>query len=95
MSQQRSQSILISGESSAGKTEMTKIIMHYLTSVSTASLSNASGIMECVLLSNPILEAFSNAKMSHNDNSSWFGKFVKLGFDNIGYLWGAEVDTPT
>ncbi len=100
MSNQRSQSILISGESGAGKTETTKIIMDYLTSVGSvnvgmpaASSSDTSGVMERVLLSNPILEAFGNAKTSRNDNSSRFGKFVKLGFDNTGILRGAEVDT--
>ncbi len=110
MSEQRkSQSILISGESGAGKTETTKIVMLYLTTLgSAASSSDASGgggegggndngpdgsVMERVLQSNPILEAFGNAKTLRNDNSSRFGKFIELGFNRAGILQGARVQT--
>jgi len=102
MSEQRkSQSILISGESGAGKTETTKIVMLYLTTLGSAHTEEAGGeasdgklsIMERVLQSNPILEAFGNAKTLRNDNSSRFGKFIELGFNRAGILQGAKVQT--
>jgi len=104
MSEKRkSQSILISGESGAGKTETTKIVMLYLTTLgsntsgSEEAGGNAEGeklsIMERVLQSNPILEAFGNAKTLRNDNSSRFGKFIELGFNRAGVLQGAKVQT--
>ena len=104
--QQKSQSILISGESGAGKTETAKIVMHYLTTLGTSpsSLScsgsstvdnnnSESTVMERVLQSNPILEAFGNARTIRNDNSSRFGKFIELGFSYEGVLLGARVNT--
>ena len=109
MSEQRkSQSILISGESGAGKTETTKIVMLYLTTLGSAHTTEAPNvevgveevvdngklsIMERVLQSNPILEAFGNAKTLRNDNSSRFGKFIELGFNRAGILQGAKVQT--
>lgn len=102
MSEQRkSQSILISGESGAGKTETTKIVMLYLTTLGSAGeVAPDEGeeggkltIMERVLQSNPILEAFGNAKTLRNDNSSRFGKFIELGFNRAGILQGAKVQT--
>jgi myosin V len=99
MSEQRkSQSILISGESGAGKTETTKIVMLYLTTLGAGgSASNLKegelSIMERVLQSNPVLEAFGNARTLRNDNSSRFGKFIELGFSRAGNLMGAKVQT--
>ena len=99
MSEQRkSQSILISGESGAGKTETTKIVMLYLTTLGSGSeeVKEENGklsVMERVLQSNPILEAFGNAKTLRNDNSSRFGKFIELGFNRAGVLQGAKVQT--
>jgi myosin-5 len=91
----RSQSILVSGESGAGKTETCKIIMKYL-----AILGNASGshkqlgeIETQVLQSNPILEAFGNARTVRNDNSSRFGKYIQLLFSEFGRLQGATIKT--
>jgi len=97
----RSQAILISGESGAGKTESTKIVMLYLTTLGTVSSGNDSkgksgedlSVMERVLQSNPILEAFGNARTLRNDNSSRFGKFIELGFSRAGHLLGAKVQT--
>mmetsp|Transcript_2679 Transcript_2679/g.7443 ORF Transcript_2679/g.7443 Transcript_2679/m.7443 type:complete len:1616 (+) Transcript_2679:509-5356(+) len=102
--QRKSQAILISGESGAGKTETTKIVMLYLTtlgagSTATESPEGGSGevaelsIMEKVLQSNPVLEAFGNARTLRNDNSSRFGKFIELGFSRAGHLLGAKVQT--
>lgn len=96
-----SQSILISGESGAGKTESTKIVMLYLTTLGTAHIGDDGkeekagdlSIMERVLQSNPILEAFGNARTLRNDNSSRFGKFIELGFSRSGSLLGAKVQT--
>lgn len=86
----KNQSILISGESGAGKTETTKIVMHYLTNM---GLEAKATIMERVLQSNPILEAFGNAKTARNENSSRFGKYIELGFDDKGVLQGAYIRT--
>lgn len=96
--QRKSQAILISGESGAGKTESTKIVMVYLTTLGTGSNkvkeeSSELSIMDRVLQSNPILEAFGNARTLRNDNSSRFGKFIELGFSRSGHLLGAKVQT--
>jgi len=98
--QGRNQSILVSGESGAGKTESTKIIMSYLTTVSQSSADKRAskrgniGISECILDANPLIESFGNAKTIRNDNSSRFGKLIQLQFDEIkGHLIGANIDT--
>uniref|UniRef100_A0A7S3L5G5 Myosin motor domain-containing protein n=1 Tax=Amphora coffeiformis TaxID=265554 RepID=A0A7S3L5G5_9STRA len=97
--QRKSQSILISGESGAGKTETTKIVMLYLTTLGAATSeegtteSGEDSTMQRVLQSNPVLEAFGNARTLRNDNSSRFGKFIELGFSRAGHLMGAKVQT--
>ncbi|OQR92114.1 myosin-like protein [Achlya hypogyna] len=83
----RPQSILVSGESGAGKTETVKILMEHLASLST---DPNMIIIEKVLKSNPLLEAFGNAKTVRNDNSSRFGKFTQLQFDANQRLVGAK-----
>eukprot|EP00268_Persea_americana_P033900 TRINITY_DN33547_c0_g1_i3.p1 TRINITY_DN33547_c0_g1~~TRINITY_DN33547_c0_g1_i3.p1 ORF type:complete len:1225 (-),score=304.05 TRINITY_DN33547_c0_g1_i3:415-4089(-) len=82
------QSIIISGESGAGKTETAKIAMQYL-----AALGGGSGIENEVLQTNPILEAFGNAKTLRNDNSSRFGKLTEIYFGTTGKICGAKIQT--
>ncbi|CEG38263.1 myosin-like protein [Plasmopara halstedii] len=91
------QSILVSGESGAGKTETTKILMSHLASAGSQSTTEAqakeANIIERVLDANPLMESFGNAKTSRNDNSSRFGKFSELQFDPRGQLIGARSRT--
>uniref|UniRef100_A0A803MNV1 Uncharacterized protein n=1 Tax=Chenopodium quinoa TaxID=63459 RepID=A0A803MNV1_CHEQI len=82
------QSIIISGESGAGKTETAKIAMQYL-----AALGGGSGIEYEILKTNPILEAFGNAKTLRNDNSSRFGKLIEILFSETGKISGAKIQT--
>ncbi|XBH65712.1 hypothetical protein VPH35_119269 [Triticum aestivum] len=88
-----SQSILVSGESGAGKTESTKMIMRYLAYMGGKAATEGRTVEKQVLQSNPVLEAFGNAKTVRNNNSSRFGKFVEIQFDQKGRISGAAVRT--
>lgn len=84
------QCVLISGESGAGKTEASKKIMEYVAAVSRAG--GAVGRVAGMLLgSNPILEAFGNAKTIRNDNSSRFGKYMEIIFDYRAVPFGGRI----
>ncbi|CAF97644.1 unnamed protein product, partial [Tetraodon nigroviridis] len=86
----RNASFLPSGESGAGKTESTKLILRYLAAVS--SEMSKRRVERLVLESNPILEAFGNAKTTRNDNSSRFGKYLEIFFNEEGVIEGARME---
>jgi len=89
----RNQCMLVSGESGAGKTEATKKILEYISAVSNDSHSGKSvaAIKDKLLESNPVMEAFGNAKTLRNDNSSRFGKYMVVQFDFSGAPLGATI----
>ncbi|KAI9996698.1 hypothetical protein PInf_014441 [Phytophthora infestans] len=93
------QSILVSGESGSGKTESTKFLMEYLAQAGANNLAasvmgkSVEGIAAKVLQTNILLESFGNARTLRNDNSSRFGKFIKLHFTSGGRLTGASIQT--
>ncbi|XP_056692827.1 myosin-6 isoform X2 [Spinacia oleracea] len=88
-----SQSILVSGESGAGKTESTKSLMQFLAFMGGRANAEGRTVEQQVLESNPVLEAFGNAKTVRNNNSSRFGKFVEIQFDQRGRISGAAIRT--
>jgi len=86
----RDQCVLISGESGAGKTEASKKILQYIATTSTHQ-NDVDHIKDRLLQSNPILEAFGNAKTNRNDNSSRFGKYMDVQFDFKGVPIGGVI----
>lgn len=93
------QSILVTGESGAGKTENTKKVIQYLAAVAISDTPRAksggrqhSNLSEQILRANPILEAFGNAQTLRNNNSSRFGKFIRIEFTRSGQIAGAYID---
>ncbi|GAA5923534.1 hypothetical protein JCM1841_002976 [Sporobolomyces salmonicolor] len=95
------QTIIVSGESGAGKTVSAKYIMRYFATVDDPSkpgkkkttASGMSEVEEQILATNPIMEAFGNAKTTRNDNSSRFGKYIEILFDDTQTIVGARIRT--
>ncbi|CAH2096536.1 unnamed protein product [Euphydryas editha] len=92
------QSMLITGESGAGKTENTKKVIAYFATVGASQKKDPSqdkkgSLEDQVVQTNPVLEAFGNAKTVRNDNSSRFGKFIRIHFGPSGKLAGADIET--
>ncbi|BFF94375.1 myosin heavy chain muscle [Drosophila madeirensis] len=93
------QSMLITGESGAGKTENTKKVIAYFATVGASTkkedpeAKKKGSLEDQVVQTNPVLEAFGNAKTVRNDNSSRFGKFIRIHFGPTGKLAGADIET--
>ncbi|XP_071436112.1 unconventional myosin-Vb isoform X2 [Pithys albifrons albifrons] len=88
---EKNQSIIVSGESGAGKTVSAKYAMHFFATV--GGSASETNIEAKVLASNPIMEAIGNAKTTRNDNSSRFGKYIEIGFDKRYHIIGANMRT--
>merc|ERR1711910_262809 len=92
----KDQSMLITGESGAGKTENTKKVISYLAMVATSGKKSAAkkvSLEDQIVATNPILESYGNAKTSRNDNSSRFGKFIRIHFNGAGKLAGCDIES--
>ncbi|XP_052893953.1 myosin heavy chain, muscle isoform X7 [Anopheles moucheti] len=92
------QSMLITGESGAGKTENTKKVIAYFATIGASGKKDENAekkgsLEDQVVQTNPVLEAFGNAKTVRNDNSSRFGKFIRIHFTGSGKLAGADIET--
>ncbi|KAF9420455.1 Myosin type-2 heavy chain 1 [Podila epigama] len=96
---EKNQTIVVSGESGAGKTVSAKFIMRYFATAddggksTDATKAGMSETEEQILATNPIMEAFGNAKTTRNDNSSRFGKFTEIQFDKERNIIGAKIRT--
>uniref|UniRef100_A0A1Q3G4N6 Putative myosin class i heavy chain n=1 Tax=Culex tarsalis TaxID=7177 RepID=A0A1Q3G4N6_CULTA len=98
LSNKENQSMLITGESGAGKTENTKKVIAYFATIGASSKKGAEeekkiSLEDQVVQTNPVLEAYGNAKTVRNDNSSRFGKFIRIHFTAAGKLGGADIET--
>merc|ERR1712061_741372 len=94
----KNQSMLITGESGAGKTENTKKVIAYLAAVAVppkkkGADSKKVSLEDQIVDTNPILESYGNAKTSRNDNSSRFGKFIRIHFNGAGKLAGCDIES--
>merc|ERR1712038_1392822 len=89
----KNQSILITGESGAGKTENTKKVISYFATICSSGKKKEGepGLEDKIVQTNPVLEAWGNAKTVRNDNSSRFGKFIRIWFNQAGKLSGADM----
>merc|ERR1711981_1145127 len=94
----KNQSMLITGESGAGKTENTKKVIAYLAAVAVPPKKKGAddkkvSLEDQIVATNPILESYGNAKTSRNDNSSRFGKFIRIHFNGAGKLAGCDIES--
>ena len=91
----KDQSMLITGESGAGKTENTKKVISYLAMVASSGKKTGKKVSleDQIVATNPILESYGNAKTSRNDNSSRFGKFIRIHFTASGKLTGCDIES--
>merc|ERR1711973_337842 len=91
----KNQSMLITGESGAGKTENTKKVIAYLAQVAASGKKSNKKVSleDQIVATNPILESYGNAKTSRNDNSSRFGKFIRIYFTAAGKLAGCDIES--
>merc|ERR1719464_2484565 len=93
----KDQSMLITGESGAGKTENTKKVISYLAAVAAPKKKPGQekkvALEDQIVATNPILESYGNAKTSRNDNSSRFGKFIRIHFTQSGKLCGCDIES--
>ncbi|XP_070536020.1 unconventional myosin-Va-like isoform X2 [Ptychodera flava] len=90
---EQNQSIIVTGESGAGKTVSAKYAMRYFATVGGGSGESETHMEKRVLASNPIMEAIGNAKTIRNDNSSRFGKYIQIGFNRQNTIIGANMRT--
>merc|ERR1719323_346739 len=97
LTNKKDNAMLITGESGAGKTENTKKVITYLAMVATGSGGKKSekkvSLEDQIVATNPILESYGNAKTSRNDNSSRFGKFIRIHFTTSGKLCGCDIES--
>ncbi|XP_063042688.1 myosin-16-like [Engraulis encrasicolus] len=94
--EQENQSMLITGESGAGKTENTKKVIQYFANMGATGskqTSDKGSLEDQIIQANPVLEAFGNAKTTRNNNSSRFGKFIRIHFGPTAKLAGADIET--
>ena len=94
----KNQAMLITGESGAGKTENTKKVIAYLAAVAVPPKKKGDdpkkvSLEDQIVATNPILESYGNAKTSRNDNSSRFGKFIRIHFNAAGKLAGCDIES--
>ena len=101
MNNSKDQSMLITGESGAGKTENTKKVITYFAILGATEVKKKAGepaaekkanLEDRIVNTNPILESYGNAKTIRNDNSSRFGKFIRIYFNQMGKLAGGYID---
>ncbi|XP_036404633.1 myosin-16-like [Megalops cyprinoides] len=97
MMEHENQSMLITGESGAGKTENTKKVIQYFANVGATGGKQApdskGSLEDQIIQANPVLEAFGNAKTTRNNNSSRFGKFIRIHFGPTAKLAGADIES--
>ncbi|MCJ8744151.1 hypothetical protein PDJAM_G00115400 [Pangasius djambal] len=101
LTDRENQSILITGESGAGKTVNTKRVIQYFATIAVSGQKKAEptpgkmqgSLEDQIIAANPLLEAYGNAKTVRNDNSSRFGKFIRIHFGSSGKLASADIET--